>query len=90
MGLEDFFKSKNSGGATGSLTPYSLTILGKEKAETHTASNPYTEVMAYLNETSSACIKEISREVKISPEKTKIIIRDMIRQGYVQKANPSR
>jgi len=82
--VSEFFRKKE---VTGLHTAYTLTPLGKDKAETYSSSTPVAEIMSYLNENSSATINEISRELKMNPKKTRLIMKDLVKSGYVMQAN---
>lgn len=81
-GIGDFFRQKT---VAGLHIAYQLTPTGKRKAETYAANTPWAEVLSYLNETDSATINEIARELKQSPKKTRLIITNMSQSGYVMK-----
>jgi len=83
--IADFFRPK---AVPGIHSVYVLTALGKDKADSYAANTPWAEVLAYLNEHNSASISEIARELKTNPRKVKLIISNMIKSGYVRRANP--
>jgi DNA-binding MarR family transcriptional regulator len=44
-------------------------------------------ILAHLNENGVSTIGEISQDVKASPQKVKMIVRSLMRKGYVRKVN---
>ena len=62
-----------------------LTPLGKSKAEHFTASGPVFEVLSYLQDNGPSSIKDIAGELKTNPKRARVIVRDMMREGYVKK-----
>lgn len=82
MKLSDFFKAKSQ---VGLHSTYGLTPLGKTKAEEFSLHGPKWEVLASLNENGPSSVSEISEQVKAGPEKTKSILRGLVKSGYVRK-----
>ncbi len=85
MKLSGFFK--RTGGNVGMYHTYGLTPLGKKKSEQFVATTPQSEVLAYLDENGPSSITEIAGEVKTSPQKIKMILRGLMRSGYVRRVN---
>lgn len=63
---------------------YGVTTLGKEKAEKFELSGPRWKVLAYLAEDGPSSVSEVEREVGLSNEKVKLILKNLIDNGYVQ------
>lgn len=84
MKLTDFFKPKSQ---VGMHSTYGLTQLGKTKAEEFSLHGPKWEVLAALNENGPSSVSELSDEVKASPEKTKAILRSLVKSGYVRRVS---
>lgn len=82
--ISDFFRPKT---VPGVHSVYVLTALGKDKADSYAANTPWAEVLSYLNEHNSASVSEISRELKMNQQKVKLIVSNMMKSGYVRKAN---
>lgn len=63
---------------------YNVTQLGKQKAENLTLSGPRFKVLAHISEEGPCSISEIVREVGISDDKAKVVLRGLMQDGYVQ------
>lgn len=64
---------------------YGVTALGKQKAEEFALSGPRWEVLAYLAEEGPSSISEIEKQVGMSGDKVKLILRQLISSSYVQR-----
>lgn len=64
---------------------YGVTPLGKEKAEKFSLSGPPWKVLAYLAEDGPSSVTEIEKEVGMSTDKTRLILKSLIDNGYVQR-----
>lgn len=64
---------------------YGLTPLGKTKAEQYTVNTPQAQVLSYLNENGVSTVSDIAGEIRKSPEVTKLIIRQLLRNGWIRK-----
>jgi len=81
IGLPGFLKKKPK---VQSHNTYGLTALGKTKAEEFSLHGPKWEVLACLDENGPSSVTEIAEEVKSSPEKVKMILKGLIRSGYIR------
>lgn len=66
---------------------FGLTSLGKEKAEKFTSTNADSMILNHLNENGVSTISEISQDLRTSPQKVKMVVRSLMRRGYVRKVN---
>lgn len=63
---------------------YGVTALGKQKAEDQALSGPSWKVLAYLAEDGPSSMTEVEKEVGMNTDKTRLILRGLINNGYVQ------
>ena len=68
----------------GKRQSYNVTALGKEKAEQQALTGPAWKVLAYVSEEGPASVNEIEKEVGMSNEKVRMVLRNLIENGYVQ------
>jgi len=67
----------------GKSASYNVTALGKQKAEKFDLEGPRWTVLAYISENGPASLSEIVKESSLSDEKVKIILRGLMKDGYV-------
>ena len=82
MNLSQFFKPKPKVGVHHS---YGLTSLGKEKAEKFLVYGVQGNVLSVLEENGTSSVSEIAEETRMSTDKIKSILKNLIRSGYVQR-----
>ena len=63
---------------------YGVTTLGKQKAEEFALSGPRWKVLAYLAEDGPSSVNEVEREVSMNNEKVKLILKNLLDNGYIQ------
>jgi len=68
----------------GKRQSYNVTALGKHKAEEQALTGPSWKVLAYVAEDGPASVNEIEKEVGMSNEKVRVVLRDLLNNGYVQ------
>ncbi len=68
----------------GMKSSYNVTALGKQKAEEFSLSGPRWQVLAYVSENGPSGVSEIVKEVGLSDEKVKLILKGLMDNGYVQ------
>jgi len=88
MGLSNIphFLGIKTKAKVGKHQSYGVTALGKEKAEQFALSGPRLKVLAHLAEEGPSSVGEVERECSMSNEKTTLILRGLINDGYVQSA----
>ena len=69
----------------GTRCTYTLTQLGKSKAEEFGLSGPSWQVLAYLDENGQCTMRDITEGVHFSEEKTKEVLKRLIDSGYVKR-----
>lgn len=62
-----------------------LTPLGKQKVEAFAGEGPKFEILATLDEKGPSTLEEIGHEVHMSPGKLRVVVKHLIRAGYVKK-----
>jgi DNA-binding MarR family transcriptional regulator len=67
----------------GKASSYNVTALGKTKAEKFDLEGPRWTVLAYLAESGPASVSEIVKESNLNDEKVKLILKGLIKDGYV-------
>lgn len=73
------------GGKQKSRANYQLTALGKTKAEDFNVIGTKGEVVMALENVGPCTIAEVANEIKMSPQKVKIIMQSLIRDGWVRR-----
>ena len=73
------------GTESGVNTTFGLTPLGKTKAEQFSMQGPRFDVLAVLDEGGPCSISEIAEETKMSTNKIKQIIKQLVVSNYVRK-----
>ena len=64
-----------------------MTSVGRRKAEELTGSGPKSQVMTLLYERDSMDVSEIAAELDMDETRVAMIVRGLMRDGYVQKAS---
>lgn len=83
--FKNIFGARRKQSSVGVSHTYGLTALGKTKAEEFQLQGVKWQVAAYLDENGASSVSEIAEETKISPEKLKKILKQMIAGGYVRR-----
>lgn len=66
---------------------YTLTPLGKTKAEEFSMSGPVWEVLAYLDENHQSTVRDIAEGTHYKEDKVKEILKRLIGSGYVRRVS---
>ena len=82
MKLTQFFKRKPP---VGVHHTYGLTSLGKEKAEKFSLFGPQGNVLSVLEENGPSSVSEIAEETRMSTDKVKSILKNLMRSGYIRR-----
>ena len=86
MGFNDIpaFLGVKRKAVPGKHKSYGVTPLGKEKAEQLALSGPRFKVLDYVSEQGPCGMDEIARECGMSGEKVKVVLTQLMNDGYVQ------
>ena len=68
-------------------TNFSVTSLGKQKAENYDAEGSKGEVLAYISESGPASIGEISENTNIRSSKVEGIVKMFLKRGLIRPMN---
>jgi len=79
-----FLKRRSQAGIN---VTFGLTPLGKTKAEQFSATGPKFDILAALDEGGPSSVSEIAEETKMSTNKVKTIIKQLVASGYVRKVH---
>lgn len=83
MDIPKFFGARRKV-RVGTRQSYNVTQIGKVKAEEFALSGPRLTVLQHLSEDGPCSITEVSKECNLSDDKTKLILRGLMADGYVQ------
>lgn len=86
MGLADIprFFGARSRARVGIHQSYGVTALGKQKAEQFALDGPPWKILAHIAEDGPCSISELEKEVGMSNDKVKRVLKGLIDDGYVQ------
>ena len=81
------FKRRYKATTIGQYTQLVLTPLGKEKANNFSMDGPKADILSEINTNGPCTRAEIANETGMSDSRTKRIIIELIRSGYVRVAS---
>jgi DNA-binding MarR family transcriptional regulator len=69
---------------------FTLTPVGREKAQSMEASGKTLAFLDYLDQSGASSLPEIAEQAKLRPEDAETLAKNLVRLGYIQPVNANK